>query len=319
MLNFIINPHSRSHMGINIWKDLKAILEDKQVEYKEFMTAKRDSAKRITEKIIEKSSQNEIMIIVLGGDGTLNEVINGITDVSRVTLGYIPIGSSNDFARGMNLPTNPLSALKMILHPTEYSYIDYGTVTVGDTSRRYIVSSGLGFDARVCYETNYSHIKKALNKVHMGKMTYLAITLRSMISQPYAKVTYTFDDGTSYTYDRVLLSVTHIQRYEGGGIMFCPDADPYDHMLDVCIAEGIEKNKAVFVLKKAYQGDHVLCKGIHTLRCKSIHIKSNIPMHIHTDGETLFVPNSDNNDEPVFLHDEATYSCSSDGIRIITG
>ena len=73
-------------------------------------------------------------IVVLGGDGTLNEVINGIENFDDVTLGYIPSGSSNDLARSLKIPRKPKKSLEMVLRPSRYIYLDYGEITFGDGS-----------------------------------------------------------------------------------------------------------------------------------------------------------------------------------------
>ena len=77
------------------------------------------------------------------------------------------------------------------------------------------------------------------------------------------------------------------QRYEGGGFMFCPKADPCDGFLDIFIAEGLPKLKILFLLPTAFFGKHTRFSGIHTYRCRRADIKSAVSLPIHTDGEPV--------------------------------
>ncbi len=312
MYNFIVNPKARSHQGIAIWKKIKNILEDKNVQYKEFMTKGPGYARKVTDKITRDRGVKPI-IIVLGGDGTLNEVINGINYIENVTLGYIPIGSSNDFARGMGLNGSEEELLNVVLSNLKHEYIDYGIVRVGGESRRYVVSSGIGYDAGVCYETNYSSIKVLLNKLRLGKFTYVVIALKQLIKQPLVECKITFDDSTDIEYNKMILIATHIQKYEGGGLMFCPDADYQDGTLDMCVANNIFKPKVLQILPKAYKGEHIKFKGITTYKCTKAKVKVNRPLYVHTDGESFVLENG------TIEHMEVEFANSVDKIKFIVG
>ena len=94
MYYFIVNATSRTGKAQQIWKDVKAELDSKGIEYKFFMTGSRGHAKKLATKICKEDG--EIKLVVVGGDGTANEVINGIQDFDRVKFGYVPTGSGND-------------------------------------------------------------------------------------------------------------------------------------------------------------------------------------------------------------------------------
>ena len=98
---FIVNPKSRTGQGELLWSQLEPELKKRRVSYEVRMTGRKKDAERIATEIT--ADEEEHTMIVLGGDGSLNEVINGIKNPSKVTLGYIPTGSSNDFARGMGI------------------------------------------------------------------------------------------------------------------------------------------------------------------------------------------------------------------------
>ena len=136
-----------------------------------------------------------IYLIVVGGDGTLNEVLNGITDFDRVRLGVIPTGSGNDFGRNLKLPKSSKESLKQICARytrktagEELYRIDLGQVSWDgcEKPRIFGISSGLGLDALVCKKALHSRLKQVLNRFHLGKLTYLALTVQSLFTMETA-------------------------------------------------------------------------------------------------------------------------------------
>ena len=159
---FIVNPKSRTGQGELLWSQLEPELKKRRVSYEVRMTGRKKDAERIATEIT--ADEEEHTMIVLGGDGSLNEVINGIKNPSKVTLGYIPTGSSNDFARGMGIPKDAKKALELILNSEKIEKLDVGELVLGGKRRRFLVSAGMGFDAAVCHEVCISKWKKILNE-----------------------------------------------------------------------------------------------------------------------------------------------------------
>lgn len=102
MYYFIVNPGSRTGEGRKIWQETEAILTEKRISYEVHFTDHKYHASELTRALCAKGEP--FTLVVLGGDGTLNEVLQGITEPSLVTLGYIPTGSGNDFAKGCQMP-----------------------------------------------------------------------------------------------------------------------------------------------------------------------------------------------------------------------
>ncbi|HOO28131.1 MAG TPA: diacylglycerol kinase family protein, partial [Lachnospiraceae bacterium] len=140
------------------------------------------------------SGTEPVTIIVLGGDGTINEVLTGIRDYDLVTLGYIPAGSSNDLARDLMLARNPALALQAVLHPKEYTYMDVGVIRYQDDGKNFGVSAGIGYDAAICHEALHSGMKDFLNKLHLGKLTYVGIALKQLAKTKNSGCTVILDD-----------------------------------------------------------------------------------------------------------------------------
>ena len=166
MYHFIVNPNARSGLGQKVWKDLEIILKTRNIEYEVHFTKYQKHATTITQKIT--SNDGEHTVVALGGDGTVNEVVNGIVDYDKTILGYIPIGSSNDFARGLELPKEPEKALETILTRPHLHPMNVGELRYKDKLRRFAVSCGLGFDADIVHESVVSPVKYFLNKLKLG-------------------------------------------------------------------------------------------------------------------------------------------------------
>ena len=149
MYHFIVNPAARSGLGKETWRELRPLLDQKELPYQVHFTRYQTHATKIAKEITSDGARH--ILIVLGGDGTVNEVLNGICHLSQTELGYIPLGSGNDLARGLGLPADPKEALEKIL-TAPVRPVDIGCIRYNGQSRRFIVSAGLGFDAAVCHQ-----------------------------------------------------------------------------------------------------------------------------------------------------------------------
>ena len=107
MYYFIINPNSRSGKGALIWRDLENILRERNIKYQTFFTEYKGHAVKLSASITASIPEDsQIKLIAVGGDGTIQEVLSGVKDISRVIFGYIPTGSGNDFCRSHSYEKN---------------------------------------------------------------------------------------------------------------------------------------------------------------------------------------------------------------------
>lgn len=285
MYTFIVNPNARSGLGQKLWLLVEADLKERGAKYQVFFTKYQRHAAKLVRGLT--SDLKPHTIVVLGGDGTINEVVDGIAQLENVTLGYIPIGSGNDFARGLGLPTDTKQALDNIMNPSHYCYINIGILAYDDTRRRFAVSSGIGFDAGVCHEAAVSRIKHALNRLRLGKLTYVGIALRQLLTLTPSKMTILLDDVRKLTFEKTYFTAAMNLMYEGGGFKFCPNAGYGDDCLDVIVAANLPKLKIITLLPTAFKGWHTRFCGIHIFRCKKLDIISSVSLPVHTDGEPV--------------------------------
>lgn len=313
MLYFIVNPLSRSGKGRNIWNNIQSLLEEKNVDYNVYFTDFHGHASEIAKEISSLANPTNMeTIVVLGGDGTLNEVLNGLSNekfnvLPYITLGHIPTGSGNDFSRSMNLPKNPFKSLEIILNPKEYTYIDYGITKSNTCTRNFIVSTGIGYDASITHETFKSNLKTLLNKVKLGKLVYIIIGIKQLFLSKNAPARLTIDSNTPIEIERMLFTSIHIQKYEGGGFPFTPSANPTDGKIDVCVFHDSSKLRFAFLLIASKFGKHPKFRGVDIYSCKSVTISSDLEKAVHTDGEIFG------------SHKTISVSSPNNKIRFITG
>ncbi|HWT74499.1 MAG TPA: diacylglycerol kinase family protein [Mobilitalea sp.] len=287
MYHFIINPKSSSGRGIRYWWTVKSELDKREVPYTATFTKYMGHATELTRQICKENAGIK-NIVVLGGDGTLNEVINGIDNYSEVLLGYIPSGSSNDLARSLKIPKNPVEALNNILKPVRFKYLDHGIIQFIDaevTPRKFSCSSGMGYDANVCNEVQSSPLKKRLNRFGAGKFVYIAIAIKQLLTAKRIDAAVTVDGVKKGTYQKILLISSMIHKYEGGGLLMAPHADPCDGKLSVCLVHGLSTLRAFTLLPTIFTGKHIKHKGVEAFHCSDIEIIMNNATAVHTDGE----------------------------------
>ena len=287
MYYFIINPNSRSGKGALIWKDLEAVLRKRNIEYKTFFTQYKGHAVLLAKSVTSDLSENEnLKLIAVGGDGTIQEVLSGVQDLSRVTFGYIPTGSGNDFCRSMKLPQDPMEALELVLSDKRPHPMDVPHISCGSSSSRFAISCGIGFDAAVCHEVGVTPMKKILNKIGLGKLVYLFVALKQLLFLNPSSMTLVMDGDRKEEFSRVYFTAVMNQKYEGGGFKFCPDASPSDGYLDVIVVDSLSKPKVLCCLPTAFFGKHTHFNGVHIFRCKQIDIHSEATLAVHKDGES---------------------------------
>lgn len=306
MYHIIINPASRSGKGLKLWKEIvEPALHTEQVEYRSYFSEEVGDVARLVWEITSKDS-GELTIIVLGGDGTVNEALQGIQDPSRVTLGYIPTGSSNDLARDLGIPKDPAEALQRILHTGSVHPMDIGTLSYPDGfQRRFAVSCGIGFDAAVCEEILHSGMKAFFNKIGLGKLTYLGVALKQLLGARRAFCDIELDGKAPVRIKNLLFIACMNHRYEGGGFLFAPKAKDHDGILNLCAVGDLPKLVMLLALPTAFFGWHYIFKGITPYQASRVRVKASRPLWVHTDGEVL--PQTA----------EFSVECLRDAIRII--
>ena len=298
----IVNPSARSGKGKEIWNKLEYKFFEKGLEYEVHLTKGPGHATRIARKLTTVKQEDDklpIKLVVMGGDGTLNEVMNGISDFGKTLVGYIPIGSSNDFARDLAYPKDVDVLIDRIVEGKKVRALDLGKLTFNtmtrpmsrlheenvENTRIFDVSSGIGFDAAVCEEALASGTKNFLNRIGLGKLTYGMIAIRQLLKADKVPCDIELDDGRIIHLERFIFIAAMIHHYEGGGFNFAPEADLTDGKFDLCFAGDMPPSRMMAALPFSFFGHYYWIKGIGHYVSGKVTVRSMLPMWVHTDGE----------------------------------
>jgi lipid kinase, YegS/Rv2252/BmrU family len=286
----IINPMASVGKAKKDWPEIKRILIEEGFDFDEIMTEYPCHAiALVKDKIIEKGYKK---IISVGGDGTLNEVVNGVMQQTRfpikdLIIGVIPVGTGNDWVKTFDYPSDYRKIIKIIKAGQTFAH-DVGKVSYFENKelkqRYFINSAGIGLDEMVTNKINTMK-KEGRN----GKLSYLLSLVTCLFQCKPSHVKIEVDE--KVVFDDYILSISAgIGRYTGGGIMQTPHAIPDDGIFDLTVIRKVPLLKIAANVKDLYNGKFVdNLKEISCFRGKKIHMVS-IPehtIHIETDGETL--------------------------------
>ena len=284
MYYFIVNPNSGGGRGFRVWRKLERVLSRAGVEYEAYFTHGQGDARVIAGEITEGSRDPRI-IVVAGGDGTMNETVDGLSFNGPVTLGFIPAGSGNDLARSLRISRRPGKGLRRILHPKYHRLVDYGVLSYGEGEirhRRFAVSAGIGFDAAVCHSLLHSRLARILP----GKLRYVAAGLWQLICLRPVKGYLLLDGVQKVEFNRIYFISAHIQPFEGGGFRFAPEADCSDGLLSLCVVHTASRIRLLQIVLDALTGRKKKRSGVRRYECREASIHLDRPMAVHTDGES---------------------------------
>ncbi len=297
LFHIIINPVGASGATNKMFHQIEPYLKQEGMNYQVHTSSKQIGISDICHELT--SVKEDVYLVLIGGDGSLNEAVNGIVNFKNTYLGFIPCGSGNDLARSLGLSKNIEEIIHQIFKGELQRKCDVGEITLYNYSdafrempefknnqfiRRFNVSAGIGFDAEICQKVHVSKVKPFLNKIHLGKLAYIIEAMRVIFTTKMIKAEITLDNQTE-KYDQCLFAVGMNQQYEGGGFKFCPNAKGDDSTLDICFADKLSKFDFFRIFPYAYSGNHVKFKGVYTQPFKTAEIKTEIPLWVHTDGE----------------------------------
>lgn len=306
MYHFILNPKASSGKGIEVWEQIEKILKEEKIQYELHML---ESAKETIELVrkltgnvctisekesaatieVQTSQPMDCHIVVLGGDGTINAVLNGIEDFEHTIVSCIRTGSGNDFARNVGVIKDATKAFRHLISTPDKMCFDYGEATYtgseGTVRRRFAISTGIGYDADICEEVGRTKLKRVLNRFGMGKLVYVLIGIKQIFTRTNPKAT-VYMDGERISIPHLFFVVGMIHEKEGGGVPFCPNADATDGFLDVCLVKGMTRLKLLLAVVMVYMKQHYRFTDITAHRCKQLSVLLDEPQWFHTDGET---------------------------------
>jgi YegS/Rv2252/BmrU family lipid kinase len=217
-------------------------------------------------------------VIVAGGDGSIHEAVNGMMRASgSATLGVIPIGTGNDFAKACNIPLYWEDA-GILLADRLRNDAPSQLIDVGQMNDRYFVNSaGIGFDARV------SHLAQHI-RLPIGDLVYLVAVVRAIrhgLATPDVRVRFADE---SHEGPLTLVSINN-GDWVGGMFQIAPMARNYDGELDLILATAMSRRRLLSFLPRLFNGTHLEQPEVTHARIKDAEIDAASPLVSHLDGE----------------------------------
>jgi YegS/Rv2252/BmrU family lipid kinase len=268
MYHIIANPTAGDRKVKRNIKRLMKVFTDARVDFTMHETRYRGAARDIAEEL---TKEDGMQIVVVGGDGTVHEVLNGIRNPETCTLGIIPLGTGNDFATAAGIPSNAEKAAKLILNGTakETNYLEVGGV-------RCMNVGGLGIDVDVLVRCNKGKGR--------GKLKYLQSLIVSFFKFDGYNVSVECA-GERFEMKALIVAACNGQMF-GGGLKICPAANLDDDKLDVM---AVECFKSKWSILKAFlmliAGKIMKYKYKKHFVCDSVKIETEEPCVVQLDGE----------------------------------
>ena len=213
------------------------------------------------------------LVIVVGGDGTINEVVNGMANTST-QLGVIPFGTANVFGLAFNIPMNIEDACLKIIHGQRRT-IDLGRIN----GTYFACMAGVGFDAFVIQKAD-----KKLKKM-MGALSYVLIAFWEILRYQFYPILFTVDN--SLTPRKGYFLIISNTKYYGGDLVVAPNASPNDGKLDACIFTGRGLLRTIWYGVQMKLGRINQTKDVEVIQCNSIRIRRFGEHSIHADAEYI--------------------------------
>lgn len=253
MYYIIANETHLKGKGMHRLETVKKVFDVAGKDYEVLLTRKKDDAKLHAERIT--SSGEECTIIAMGGDGTLHDILNGIKDFDKCSLGLIPFGTGNDFAATAKIPKNVKEAAEIIAFKAP-KYIDFIELASG---LRSINSVGMGLDVDI--------LNRVYSKNMRGRTKYLRALIPSLMRFKSCNFTLKYDGKTEKHYG--LIAALGNGKQLGGGIKLFPHAEIDDGYLDLLIVDYISKPKMIGAFFKLLLGKVDKIKKVTFVKTKA--------------------------------------------------
>ncbi len=281
----IYNPNASKGKTTKTFEKVLSLFKQSNLNIKILKTKKKNDAKLFAEQATYEGYKN---IIAVGGDGTVNEVLNGIMSASeswelndRPSLGIIPLGRGNDFCYTAKVPTDINKAVEAIIN-NKKEKIDIGVAISEDTVKKFFINGvGIGVEAAITF-------KASTYKKITGALSYICAAISTLIRYPKPmKVKLILDDKVE-TYESQQISIGNGKRM-GNMFLMCPNAEINDGYLDLVWAnQKIPRSKIIPFAVKFLKGKQLESDKFFSTKFKEIFIESEQKdMTIHCDGEEI--------------------------------
>jgi diacylglycerol kinase (ATP) len=280
----IVNPTSAAGRTGRSWSAIAELARASGLDFEAALTTRPAEATEIARKAVRESRP---LIVAVGGDGTLCEVVNGFFEGAQAIptssiLGLVQVGTGGDTRRTLGIPTDVGAAVRVLTQGRPRS-LDVGRVTLGAGVYHFVNIAEAGIGADVSARVN--RMPKFL-----GSATYLAATLASLVGWKHKQLHVVIEGGIRRNLIGQAVVVANCQYY-GGGMRIAPEAVPDDGVFDVIVEGPIGKLEAILKAPTLYRGtqfeDAGLRRKLELLRGASVKVSSPDDVPVQVDGEVI--------------------------------
>ncbi|MCR4662225.1 MAG: diacylglycerol kinase family lipid kinase [Clostridia bacterium] len=272
MFDIILNPNAGKGNALKSLEIAEKLFKENNIEYTIHRTERQGHAIEITKQLT--SQGKEVKLVVLGGDGTFNEVVNGIVDFDKTIVGFVPSGTGNDYVSATSIPKNPEEALQLVIDGN-VGYTDF--IDMGD--KRCLNVAGGGMDTDVL-------IKYAEMKHFHGKVKYLIALLIVLIKLKFHKLTLKIDDGETMERTVFMIGIGN-GKYIGGGMPISPESVVDDGVMNVVVINQIKRIKLIPYLIKFLKGKDLSLPITEHYKCTHARLEILDEGKVQADGEIM--------------------------------
>jgi diacylglycerol kinase (ATP) len=270
---FVVNPMSGAGRGARRWADLHARLRAAGIDPQIVHTTGVGSGRALAR---DAANSGAPLVVAVGGDGTVNEVVDGLAEIPDSIVGMLLTGRGRDAVRNLSLPSDPDRAVAGLLDGAVTSF-DLGLVRPATGAPRHFVNAaGVGFDATVA--------ARAAAIPGRGAVPYVAGIVLSLARHRPIDAEITIDGRRVTTGPITLVAVANGAWY-GGGMMIAPGARPDDGALDVVVIGALSRRELLTWLPTIFRGTHLRHPAVSMYRATRVEIRAATPLPAHVDGE----------------------------------
>jgi diacylglycerol kinase (ATP) len=279
----IVNPAAGAGKSGKLWPRIQGLFNKQGLRFEHDITEAPGHAVELAKSAANKGYD---MVVSVGGDGTINEIVNGLYasgSIKESLLGIISTGTGSDYIRTTGNPRHYEDACRTLISPRKKT-VDIGMVEYGTngsrTERLFVNFAGMGFDAEMVRRTTRQFKK-------LGDLpSYLLGALTTIATYKNRKVEVSIDGKVEE--QKVCTVIMNNGKYGGGGMLTAPHADLSDGFFDVLIVGDLSKPDFLRSLPRIYKGTHLTHPKVNVKRAKEIELKSlSGRMFLQADGELL--------------------------------
>ena len=272
----VVNPAAGGDRGRRGWPRVRDALTRAGLDFDWVATGAPGDGVRLAREGVRSGHR---LVVAVGGDGTVNEVVNGVTGEEAVplaTVGAVLTGRGRDGGRNFGVPTRTRDAVAALVSGRDATF-DLGVATWADGRRRYFLgAAGAGFDASVA--------TRAASLAARGTLPYLFAVLATLRASRPMAATISID-GVPVWRTPLTAAIVANARYFGGGMKIAPHADPADGVLDLVVLGALTRLEMLRWLPTIYSGRHLTNPRVVTRRASTVVIEAPAPLPTELDGE----------------------------------